>query len=278
MNRATCCGPACEVLGFRRARAGGRRGAAKSRGPVQTRASGCGETRVGPFLLARLAVAARARRRHAHPSIHRVAHDPSRSAASPLCRTHARLALAGFLSLSLSQTRPKPRGPSRLGSQGRRAVPLLLLLLQRPLGPLLVEPYALERSLLGGSAAVEVEARVGELLEELGLQHRQADDAAGGLGVARARSRCTQGMSLLPCHRLQRRPCVSCGVGVGRGSRSLAGRARAGPPWVAHLLHRVKPVLQLLLAHQGDGLASPCPLPAAWRPSPCRIACSAADA
>jgi hypothetical protein len=58
-----------------------------------------------------------------------------------------------------------------------RAVPLLLLLLQRPLGVLLVEPHALERSLLGGSAAVEVKAGVGELLEELGLQHRQADDA-----------------------------------------------------------------------------------------------------
>jgi hypothetical protein len=61
-----------------------------------------------------------------------------------------------------------------------RAVPLLLLLLQRPLGVLLVEPHALERSLLGESAAVEVKEHVGELLEELGLQHRQADDAAGG--------------------------------------------------------------------------------------------------
>jgi hypothetical protein len=69
------------------------------------------------------------------------------------------------------------------GQDSCRPAPLLLLLLQRPLGVLLVEPHALERSLLGGSAAVEVEARVGELLEELGLQHRQADDAAGGLGV-----------------------------------------------------------------------------------------------
>jgi hypothetical protein len=66
------------------------------------------------------------------------------------------------------------------GQQGRRAVPLLLLLLQRPLGVLLVEPHALERSLLRTRAAGEGEARVGELLEELGLQHRQADDAAGG--------------------------------------------------------------------------------------------------
>jgi hypothetical protein len=66
---------------------------------------------------------------------------------------------------------------------GAAAVPLLLLLLQRPLGPLRVEPRALERSPLGVWAAGEGEPRVGEPLEELGLQHRQADDAAGGLGV-----------------------------------------------------------------------------------------------
>ncbi len=65
-----------------------------------------------------------------------------------------------------------------LTSPGCRPAPLLLLLLQRPLGVLLVEPHALERSLLGESAAVEVEAGVGEPLEELGLQHRQAHDAA----------------------------------------------------------------------------------------------------
>jgi hypothetical protein len=65
-----------------------------------------------------------------------------------------------------------------IGKAARTAVPLLLLLLQRPLGVLLVEPHALERSLLGLAAALEVEARVGELLEELGLQHRQADDAS----------------------------------------------------------------------------------------------------
>ncbi len=64
------------------------------------------------------------------------------------------------------------------------AVPLLLLLLQRPLGPLRVEPHALERSLLGRGAALEVEARVGEPLEGLGLRHRQADDdGAGSLGI-----------------------------------------------------------------------------------------------
>jgi hypothetical protein len=47
------------------------------------------------------------------------------------------------------------------GVAGRGAVPLLLLLLQRPLGPLRVEPHALERAALGAVAAVEVEALVG---------------------------------------------------------------------------------------------------------------------
>ncbi len=53
---------------------------------------------------------------------------------------------------------------------------------------------------------------------------------------------------------------ASCGVGRGfKAGRAAAGAAGAGPPWVgallgSHLLHRVEPVLQLLLAHQGDGL------------------------
>jgi hypothetical protein len=44
------------------------------------------------------------------------------------------------------------------------------LLLQRPLA--LGEPHALERAPLGEGAALEVEARVGELLKELGTRAR----------------------------------------------------------------------------------------------------------
>jgi hypothetical protein len=94
----------------------------------------------------------------------------------------------------------------------------LLLLLQRPLGVLLVEPHALERAALGAVAAVEVEARVGELLEELGLQHRQADDAAGGLGVP------GDVEAVLP-----QAPAAGCGAGwvAGRSRAEAAHRGRA---------------------------------------------------